>query len=99
MLKIFLWPLRATKRRFTELITNPVTKRVSHTKLAASSAYFIGTICFLWFHCWLFNQNTSSEKVVAALAIMPELWLFYFGVIASHQGVNKFMALKRKTGE
>ena len=83
------------RKILSELVTNPTTGRVSHTKLAASSAYFVGTLCFIWYHCFLFNPNTPVEKFTASVNIMPELWLFYFGVIAGHAGANKFMAQKR----
>lgn len=83
------------KKILSDLVTNPNTGRVSHTKLAASTAYFVGTVCFIWYHCFLFNPSTPVEKFSSTVNIMPELWLFYFGVIASHAGANKFMAQHR----
>lgn len=87
------------RRMAKEMITNPQTGRVSHTKLAASTAYFVGTVCFVWFHCWLFNPKTELAKVQAGLGQMAILWGVYFTVIAGHQTASKWVSGKLGTNK
>lgn len=76
-----------------DIIKSPSGK-VSHTRLASSTSYAVGVFCFIKFHLWLFDPVTDVVKVQAALSILPMMWLFFFGIVASHQAANKLIALK-----
>lgn len=67
-----------------DLAIDRKTGETSPQKLAVSTSYFVGTVCFIWFHFWLFAESTDIAKVSVGLGAMPFLWFIYFGIIGGH---------------
>lgn len=62
------------------LVINDRTGKVSNTKLAAATAYSVGTFWFCWH-----NYHTGFNT---------DMWLIYFGIVAGHKTAEKFIGMK-----
>lgn len=92
-----LW--QTLKKVATDISVDSKTGEVSPQKLAVSTAYFLGSVCFMWFHYWLFAQETDIAKVSVGLGQMPILWLVYFGIIGGHHVLLEKLPLKSTKDE
>lgn len=68
-------------KRLTEIITNPVTGRISMTKLAAATGHLNAAAWFAWL--------TYRHGFIA------ELWVIYLGATIVHNGYDKAVAAMR----
>lgn len=71
------------KMRLSDLIVDPGTGMLSHTKLWAHIAYATVTASFL--------HMTVSDNPPGL-----DLWLVYLGIVGGHGLVSKFLSLKYK---
>ncbi len=73
--------------RLSDLIVDPATGMLSHTKLWMNIAYCATTFSFIWL---------SYKGTVTA-----EIWLIYLAVLGAHGTASKLISLKygHKNGE
>lgn len=67
--------------KLAELIIDPETGTLSHTKLWANIAYLAATVAFIK-HSWATEMPSA------------ELWLVYLGVVGTHGAASKLFRLK-----
>ena len=67
--------------KLSDIITNPVTGRISLTRLAASTGHLNAALWFAWL--------TYRHGFIA------ELWMVYLGATITHSGMSKALATVR----
>lgn len=65
----------------TDIITHPVTGRMSLTKLAAATGHFNAAVWFAY--------------LTYAHGFIAELWMVYLGATITHSGMSKALAAVR----
>lgn len=68
-------------KRLAEIVTNPVTGRISMTKLAGATAHLNAAAWFAW--------------LTYAHGFIGELWMIYLGATIAHNGFDKMVATYR----
>nr|DAS11101.1 MAG TPA: Protein of unknown function (DUF2644) [Caudoviricetes sp.] len=66
-----------------EMFESHGSGKISHTKFWSNVAYLVGTISFIKIN---FSEHPPEY--------LPELWLFFLGVIGGNSAVSKWISLK-----
>lgn len=66
--------------KLADLVRDPGTGLLSHTKLWANIAYAAATAAFL--------------KQAWAGTITSDIWLFYLGIVGAHSAISKFISMR-----
>lgn len=66
-----------------EMFESHGSGKISHTKFWSNVAYLVGTISFIKIN---FSEHPPEY--------LPELWLFFLGVIGGNSSVSKWISLK-----
>lgn len=67
----------------SEMFESHGSGKISHTKFWSNVAYLVGTISFIKIN---FSEHPPEY--------LPELWLFFLGVIGGNSAVSKWISLK-----
>lgn len=66
--------------KLSDLVKDPGTGQLSHTKIWANIAYAASTVSF----CWMNFKGTAS----------PDIWFIYLGVVGVHGAASKLISMK-----
>lgn len=71
------------KMKISDLIVDPGTGQLSHTKIWTNIAYLVVTIAFI-------KTTFSSAEINFSM------WLLYLGIVGGHSSLSKLISLKYK---
>ena len=66
--------------RVSELIRDPGTGQLSHTKLWTNIAYCAATVAFM--------------RMAWAGTLTSDMWLWYLGVVGAHNAISKLISMR-----
>jgi hypothetical protein len=66
--------------KLSDLVRDPGTGQLSHTKIWTNIAYFAATIAFI--------------RMSWVGTITADMWLWYLGVVGTHSAISKLISLR-----